>query len=218
MKVMNMLSELLGLIAKIPDTFWGVIVGGIISLMSVLLTNRANYQRLQAQLSHERELRKKERELSLKKDIYLAAAEAIVTGMTAIGYFPDMNKPTNKLTEAFAEKSPSIAKVHIIAEKETVRVVLNLMGELAKAYQQLSTKRNHLEGMKKNNDFSAKIIEYATECIAETARLNNLLILVFIAMRKELEVPIDECEFIQMFEQFSTKIQENWRMILESLN
>ena len=77
------LSKLLVLVREIPATFWGVVFGSFFTLVGIKLTNRANNQRLQAQLSHERELQKKERELSLRREVYLTAVEAMSAGIVA---------------------------------------------------------------------------------------------------------------------------------------
>jgi len=114
--------------------FFGVIVG-------IILTNRGNNTRLEKQLAQERELQKKEREMSLRKDIYLTAAEAISTGINAIGHFDNMEIPYDKLTEAYLEKFPSIAKVHVIAGEETIKALVPLLSELGAVYLQLLAKR-----------------------------------------------------------------------------
>lgn len=85
------------------------------------LTNHANDRRLKRQLDHDRDMRSRERELSLRKDIYLAAAEAISAGLIAIGRFANLDIPHEKLTEAYLDKSPSIAKVHVIAKEQTAK-------------------------------------------------------------------------------------------------
>jgi hypothetical protein len=115
-----------------------------------------NNKRLEKQLCHERELRKKEREMSLRKDIYLAAAEAISIGITTIGQFANMEIPHEKLTGAYVEKSPSIAKVHIIAGEETVKALAALLSELDGAYLTLLAKRLPLARQKNphSNGFS----------------------------------------------------------------
>jgi hypothetical protein len=273
-----MVSELLALIGKIPATFWGVVFGAFFSLGGVILTNRANDRRLRAQLSHERELRKKDREMSLRKDIYLAAAEAISTGITAIGQFVNMEIPNDKLTEAYVEKSPSIAKVHVIAGEETIKALAPLLSELGAAYLQLLAKRIPLalqknqitilerqmenfgkerdrmvelmkqltldgvfepgpweniqkiyefeksrvdETVKQHSALTADLFEkqsaYATECIAETTRLNQLVVPALVAARRELELPISEHTYLQFFEQGSRTAEEHLREFLQSV-
>src|SRR5438093_10325384 len=128
---MNAVTALFALIEKIPATFWGVVVGAFFALCGVALTNRANDRRLRAQLVHDRQIKDRDRELSLRKDVYLAAAEAISAGFMAVGRFPNLDLPNEEITAGYIEKSPSVAKVHVIAREETMRAVAILTGELA---------------------------------------------------------------------------------------
>lgn len=48
--------------------------------------------------------------MMLRKDIYLAAAEAIHACMTLISRLPQLEIPNNKLTEDYMAKSSSMAK------------------------------------------------------------------------------------------------------------
>jgi len=259
---MNVLAELLGLAEKIPATFWGVVIGSFFSLGGVVLTNRAHDRRLRAQLAHDRDLRSRERELSLRKDVYLVAAEAISAGLTTIGRFADLDLPHDKLTDAYIEKSPSIAKVHVIAKEETARAIANFAGELGAAYLRLFAKRYPLvadkakleflrkqmddsgrecdrmlelmkqfnldgaadqrrwdliqrnfgfeqdriaETLKQHDELAANLctrqLEYMKECIAENVRLSRLLVPALVAVRAELELPIDRAAYTQLVEQ-----------------
>lgn len=145
---MKWLQESLSLIETIPPTFWGVVLGSMLSLGGVMLTNRANDRRLRAQLISDRELRAKERELALKKDIYLTATEAIAAAMRSIGSLSDMNLSNDEALRGYVEKSPAIAKVHVIASEETLRAVANISGELTAAFFHLISKRMPLFAMK----------------------------------------------------------------------
>ena len=63
------------------ETFSGVVIGAAFTLAGVVLTNRTNLENLRLQLSHDREQRAKERSLSMRREIYLSAAEAIASAM-----------------------------------------------------------------------------------------------------------------------------------------
>ena len=90
--------ELWALIEKIPASFWGVVVGAFFSLGGVALTNRATDRRQRKQLAHDREVKDRDRELSLRKDVYLAAAEAISAGFMSVSRFPNLDVPHEKIT------------------------------------------------------------------------------------------------------------------------
>jgi hypothetical protein len=153
---MEIIRELLTLIGRVPATFWGVVFGSFFTLVGVKWTNRANDRRLQAQLSHEREMQKKEQELSLRKDVYLAAVEAMSAGIVAVNRFTDVCIPSNNITGMYYEKAPSIDKVKIIAGEETVKVLGHFMRELNTTWAQLLTRRAPLEMLKHQLDILAQ--------------------------------------------------------------
>lgn len=138
---MTWLTDILALLEEIPATFWGVVVGSFFSLGGVVVSNRANDRRLRQQLAHDRELKNRDREFTLRKDIYLAAAEAIATGINSLGSFANLDIPNDKLTASYIDKSSSIAKVHVIAQKDTAKAIAKLTGELGLAYLRLFARR-----------------------------------------------------------------------------
>lgn len=133
--------KFLALLAEVPSSLWGVVVGGILTLSGVFLTNRATNRRLHQQLEHDRLLKQKERDLSLRKEIYLAAAETIAEGLNSLIRFADLRIPHDKLSERYIEKSASIAKVHVVASEPTARALLTFLSELSAAFLRLYAKR-----------------------------------------------------------------------------
>jgi len=260
-----MLTELIALLERVPGTFWGVVIGSFFSLSGVVLTNRASDRRQRAQLAYDRDLKNRERELSLRKDVYLAAAEAISAGLSAVARFADLSVPHDKLTERYVEKSAAIAKVHVIATEDTAKAVAAFSGELGATYLRLSTKRfpliaqkqrlallddqmnrsgaerDRMVGLMKqysldgaadprqwdvqrsyeaerarvdevvkehellNAEFYAKQLDYMTECASESMRLGKLLVPALLAVRAELELPIDGAAYVQIIEQSVSK-------------
>lgn len=142
------MGYLLNLFETIPGSVWGTLFGARITLVVVVLTNRAHDRRLQTQLDHDRDVKNREREMALRKDIYLAAAEAASAGLFAVGRFANLDIPHDKLTEGYLEKAPSITKVHIIANEETVRAISNFSIELNAAFLRLGVQRFQLVAQK----------------------------------------------------------------------
>ena len=135
---MSWLNKFVEIVAMVPGTFWGVIVGSFFTLGAVMLSNRASDRRLRAQFEYERELRNRDRELALRKDIYLAATEAISAGLESVGKMADLEIPTNEITERYLRRAPAIAKIHVIGNEDTLKAVSNISSELAKTLLQLS--------------------------------------------------------------------------------
>ena len=117
-------------IEQVPATFWGVLAGSLFTLIGVASTNHANFKRLERQLEHDRSLKTEERKLTLKKDVYLPAAEAISAGLMAIGRLADLKIPQDNLLSDWIEKSPAIAKAQLVADEATAEAIARFNAEL----------------------------------------------------------------------------------------
>jgi len=141
-----MLDNFIRLLESIPATFWGVTFGSILALCGVALTSRASDRRLGVQFEHERKQKTNEREMELRKEVFLAAAEAIASGMNAISRFANLDLPNEQITGDYVEKSPAIAKVHVIGKAETIQAMVSFTGALSALFLQLFAKRFELMG------------------------------------------------------------------------
>lgn len=275
---MSWLNKFVEIVAMVPGLFWGVIIGSFFSLGGVMLSNRASDRRLRAQFEYERELRNHDRELALRKDIYLAATEAISAGLESVAKMADLEIPTKEISEGYLKRAPAIAKIHVIGNEDTIKAVINISSELAKTHMQLSVKRGlllskkqeitnldemiakfgqdrdrMLELMKEYNlrglvdenlwktidgnfKFEAERFDGALEqktnlsaalfadqlnclkeCIEELNRLSRLLPSVVVAVRKELEIPIDEENYERIIEESITNQTVNVTQFLEQI-
>lgn len=140
-KLVVILSFLSGLIDKVPPSVWGVIIGALSALCSVALTNRAHDRRLKKQFEHEREVKRHDREMALRKEVYLGAAEAVSAGLIAVGHFSNLEIEHEKLLESYLGKASSISKTSIIAKEETIRAIAIFSGELVATFLRLTLKR-----------------------------------------------------------------------------
>ncbi len=251
-----MLNAIVQQLDAIPASFWGVVIGSFFSILGVALTNRASEKRLNAQLAHERASSTKNREMELRKEVFLSAAEAVAAGMTSISRFVDLEIPNAQVTELYVEKSPAISKVHVIAGTETVLSLARFTSRLEALYLELFTKRYELmseknavaildshisqfgkerdqileqlkrynvEGsidqrrwsvLQKDFEFEQKRIdefigrrnaliaeltprhlEFMRECLVHTAKLGEMVVPTLIAVRQELELPLDEAAY-----------------------
>lgn len=133
--------DLFVFLKKIPSAFWGVSVGSFFSLGGVIISNRANDRRLRRQLEHDRALRNRELELSLRKDVYLAAAEAISAGINSLSRFANLGIPDDSVADDYVTKSPAIAKAYVIAKDDALVAILRLSDALEGAFFRLFAKR-----------------------------------------------------------------------------
>ncbi len=135
------LAELLG---AVPATLWGFIVGSFLTVLGVVLTNAANTRRLRMQHEHEWKLESKERDLNLRRDVYIAAMEAIATSVATVGRFGNLNIPTDELELILTDKSPAFSRVSIVGQEATIQAVATFSRELTGTFLRLSAKREKL--------------------------------------------------------------------------
>ncbi len=251
-----MLSAITQFLDAIPASFWGVVVGSFFSIAGVAITNRASDKRLRAQFEHERESKTKDREMALRKEVFLSAAEAVAAGMNSIGRFANFDIPNDQITQPYVEKAPAISKVHVIARTETILPLAQFTSRLGALYLELFARRHELmnernaiavvdnsvaqfgkerdrilemikhhniEGVvdqrrwkvlqdnfefeqKRINDGLAhraelaaalqpKHLEFMRQCLSHTEQLGATLIPVLTAVRRELELPLDEAAY-----------------------
>lgn len=245
--------DLYSLIANIPATFWGVVTGSFFSIIGVSLSNRASDKRLRFQFDHERTQKTKDREMTLRKDVFLAAAEAIQAGTNSISRFSNLDIAHEAVTKDYVDKSPVISRVHVIAKTDTVIAMANFTGQLNVVYLKLFARRHALlaektkiqlldsqmvifgkerdrilemikqfsfdglvndqrwaalqgsfqfeqnrvsEAISQRNEIVSSLfpmqLEFTRECVAESARMTDLIIPLLAEVRKELELPFDE--------------------------
>ncbi len=68
-----------------------------------------------------------EREKNIKKEVYLAAVEAITRSQNIITSFHNLNIPNEKITSGMVKDSGIMAKIEIVGSKETVKAVTEFM-------------------------------------------------------------------------------------------
>ena len=96
------------------------------------------------QLDHDARQRNLEREMSLRRDVYLPAAEAIVRIQAALGRLTDINADQVEIGRQLADDFGTLAKAHLIASESTVRALMIYQKTLMTEYLELLTLRNPL--------------------------------------------------------------------------
>lgn len=129
-------------------TLLGAVCAALIALIGILVNHRGNERRFAKQLAYDRELKRIEREMELRRDVYLATADAIVAGLALISRYADLSVTKDELTKDFFEKRSALSKVHLVGKEATVKAILEFTQELGIATLHLASLRNPLLQMK----------------------------------------------------------------------
>lgn len=133
--------NLLSFLENLPSAIYGIIIGSLLTIIGVILTNASNTRRLRLQHDHERKLEDKARDLNLRRDVYMQAMEAIAAGLVAIGRVSELDSSMDDLMRSYTDLSPKIGKVSIVGNNETIKAMANFQQELTGAFLRLSSKR-----------------------------------------------------------------------------
>lgn len=129
---------------RIHPAFYGVFIGSLLTIVGVILTNISNTKRLHLQHRYEREMVNKERDITMRRNVYLDAMEAISAGLVTVSQFSNPEKSPEALMESYTDLSPKIGKVTIVGHNETINAFANFNLELTGAFLRLSAKREVL--------------------------------------------------------------------------
>jgi hypothetical protein len=230
-------------------------------------------RQLERKLEAEAAERVREREMSLRREVYLEAASALMHIQTLLGQASNIGYDDKELLAGFANDQATIAKTHIVGSPETVEAIMSYIGDVGPAFLELLTRRlplairrgaidthtsfvekadsergrfiammqqYNLEGtadpekfkaIEKQHEFANSQWEYhsgmrqqllrqqATEQLAVAERVFELsrnIVLTrlpnaVLAVRKELEMPLDRVFYEALWQEQTRKIDEAWR-------
>ena len=158
---------LITLIEQIPPALYGIIIGSFLTIIGVVLTNMSNTKRLRLQHEHERVLRNKERDLNMRREVYMDAMEAISAGITAISRFSDLHESPEALMQSYSSMSSKESRVMIVGTNDTINALANFNVELNGAFLRLSAKREKFDAVLKKHQQLEKEIKQIKQRMAE---------------------------------------------------
>ncbi|MBN3823667.1 hypothetical protein G3O00_08545 [Burkholderia sp. Ac-20384] len=154
--LMPYVSDVFDFLKSVPNVVWSGIVGSLITVVGVLLTNvglsRRHRQQLQhtatesaLKRSHESAEKALDRKMQLRRDVYIPAIEGVFSALHALGSMADPSVPRADANKKYSEAIATIGKVNGVAEAKTVAVVSELLTLLLAMNFALSIKRGAIE-------------------------------------------------------------------------
>jgi hypothetical protein len=136
---------------NLPATSQSAIIASVVTVLGVIFsavfTHLGNERRFAKQLKHDRLQKRVDREMELRKEVYLNAAEAIDAGLVVINNYANLGKTPEELFKEFSEKRSAFSKMHLIARESTVASIQALGLEFDEAVKRLSLLRQPLTQM-----------------------------------------------------------------------
>jgi hypothetical protein len=98
-------------------------------------------------LRHARVLADRERVLTMKREVYMTAAEAMATGSLALAFFVNIDVPAMEVMSGYTARAPAIAKVNVIADSELAAALSGAVRQLASATMKLHHARLAIDAL-----------------------------------------------------------------------
>jgi len=168
-------------------------------------------EQLTKQLEHNADQRAKELQHSLRRDVYLEAAAALLNLHTLISRTATVECDETSLWESFSDNHARVVKVHMVATEQTVEVLMMYMNELAPAFVELIARRREIRDQREGQaDLLRRSISLTTQSAKSLA--TSLL-----AIRSEMGVPLDEFRYEQLWRVQFGKMEPIWKQDIENL-
>jgi heme exporter protein D len=138
------------LFSKVPNVVWAALGGSALTVLGVFLQNIWESRRLKQKLDHEAEQRRLDRQIQLRREIYLEAADSAVKAQRILGVIA---RPDRGLQEIVGEFDTSLdiaglSKVHLVGKLATIRAFQDLGLSLSEQMLDLIRARIEFENAK----------------------------------------------------------------------
>lgn len=156
---------------------WCVLAGVIPTLIGVWIANVYNLRQQRQQFEHEASESARERRQQLRRDVYLAASDAIVDLWTTLGRATDLNVPEAELGAKVAGIGAPITRALMVATPETVKSVAALQSESMSLFMDLLRERVPLTFRRidiRIAEEAAKRHEQSRDAVFERIKESNL--------------------------------------------
>jgi hypothetical protein len=104
-------------------------------------SNKNSRAQLVLQLQHAADQRDRDREMSLKRDVFLPAVEALIRSQGILGKTINPEFELPELGQQLMADQAIMAKIHLVGTEKTVTALMTFMNQLMPAYLELSTMR-----------------------------------------------------------------------------
>lgn len=123
------MPTLVSMLMSVPNVIWSGVLGAVLALSGVLLSNRSNTIRLRLQLQHDATEKAKERTAVLRREVYLRVIEELANANSHLASLPNLDPTKVNLSEGFQGFFSFAARLQLIAEPDTALLVNKLVGE-----------------------------------------------------------------------------------------
>jgi len=130
-------ASLVAALHHVPDVIWGALIAALVAFTSTVLSNRNSRKQLRMQLDSNARQQDRERTLTLRRDVYLPAAEALARLQGTLGRLTSVNADQEAIAHQFVTDNATLAKIHLVGSESTIMALMAYQKASMPAYLEL---------------------------------------------------------------------------------
>lgn len=174
------------------EVVWAAIMASLLTIGGVTLTNRHTRKLQREALDQDAKQREKDRKMSLRRDVYLPAADSILRAQNLLMRLLDPATPLQEVVSQLPNELFIISRTLVVGSDKTIQSVLMILDAIGDTFETLVFKRAALT----NFDEHIDSIEFG---INECEKLYQLIPPALVAIREELELSFDQEAFLKTY-------------------
>lgn len=119
-----LLASVFALLKSVPAIFYAITTGSTITLSGLYMQNRSESERNTQRLRHDALMRDRERDMALRREVYLKSAEALAHAQEYLAAFSREELPTAQHEALIKGIGGDLNKVHIVGSLPTVEAIV----------------------------------------------------------------------------------------------
>ncbi|WP_124492222.1 hypothetical protein [Burkholderia sp. Bp8977] len=144
------------MVRSVPNIVWSGITGSVITLIGVFATNVGMASRHRSQLkasadesqkrrAHEAMEAERERQMALRRDVYLPAIEGGISALQSLSSLIDVGIPRADINKKYYESVEAIAKAIALSPSTAAQASIKYQAALGRAFMDLGIDRGTLD-------------------------------------------------------------------------
>ena len=136
----------------------------------MLYTAKKSTEQSDRQRLHDKEMKKIDRDMTFRKEIYVEATEAFMIASMTISRLPDLDVSKKDIAQPLLVKISAYAKANIIAGEQLFRAMANFMAEFTQSFSYLMPMRDELDVIVQEAKLLDKVVRDLVSSIDDLLR------------------------------------------------
>ncbi len=156
-----LLGSVFALLKSVPAIFYAITTGSTITLSGLYMQNRSESERNSQRLRHDAAMRDRERDMALRRDVYLQSAEALAHAQEYLAAYAREELPVEQHEALIKGIGGDLNKVHIVGSLPTIEAIVRANEFFVHSIADLAVERLPLRHLREDIKAEEMLLEAA---------------------------------------------------------